>query len=153
MSSLQDKTNELKNNSMIGDMIAQEKPQTKKQPQLKPETKQAVGRAFIKVLDEINKEQNKYKCKNGDTHSDNFAITIKIDADIEQFLRNIDVITFIETAKTGEIETITKNEYVNDLIRKDMLRMLNIPNETDPNKWIKAYKDYAKKHGVKDRDD
>ena len=151
MSSLQDKMQELKNNSLVGDMIAQ--PQKKEQPQLKKETKQAITKAVVNVLDEIDKQANKYKWKNDENHRDNFAITFKIDADIEQYLRNIDVITFIETAKTGEIQTITKNEYVNNLIRQDMLRMLNIPNETDPNKWIKAYKDYAEKHGVKDRTD
>lgn len=101
------------------------------------------------------KINTKYKCKNGKNDVDNFAITIKIDADIEQYFRNIEAVSIIETLKTKgaiDVKTTNKKEYINDLIRADMLKTLNVsPNESDPNKWIDAYKKYASEYGIRDQ--
>lgn len=112
----------------------------------------SVGKASKQVMDNF---KTSYKCKNGNDDKDNFAITIKIDADIEQYFRNIEAVSVIEAIKSkGEIDikTTNKKEYINNLIRADMLRTLNISqNETDPNKWIDAYKKYASEYGIKDQ--
>ena len=52
-----------------------------------------------------------HKKTNGTNKKDNYSITFKIDADIEDYLKNI-----------LWINRKTKNEYVNDLIRADMIK-------------------------------
>lgn len=76
---------------------------------------------------------------------ENYTITFKIDADIEDFLKNISYISFIETQTKG----IDATEYVNNLIRQDMLKILKVDaSEKDPNKWIDAYNKYKSKKGL-----
>ena len=62
---------------------------------------------------------------NGINKKDNYAITFKIDADVEDYLRNITWINFIES----RIET-NMNKYINDLIRKEMYSLLGISKNT-----------------------
>ena len=106
----------------------------------------------------ITKDNYKYKDKtpnkNGQLSKDkNYTITFKIDADIEQYLKNIDKITFIENIKKGkEPQGKDATTYVNDLIRADLKRLLNIAdNEDDFNKWVKGYKEYANKNHLQDK--
>lgn len=151
---------ELNNNSIIGGFIAPQESQKESHTEPKPiketnsttdkkELSEGVKKAIIKGVDIA---VNGYKYKNGKNASDNYALTFKIDADLEQYLKNIEIITFIDTMRTGEIQSTTKNEYVNDLIRADLKKRLGIKaSETDPNKWIDAYKEYCKKYGVKDK--
>ena len=87
----------------------------------------------------IDNDKGKY------SKDDNYTITFKIDADIEDYLKNISYISFIETQTKG----IDATEYVNKLIREDMLKTLNIDaSEKDPNKWIDAYNKYKSKKGL-----
>lgn len=58
---------------------------------------------------------------NGRNKKDNYTITFKIDADVEDYLKNVIWIKFIE----NRIET-NITEYVNDLIRKDMFKIIGI---------------------------
>lgn len=81
--------------------------------------------------------------KNNKNKTDNYAITFKIDADIDDFLKNIEVVTFIETMKVGEIESITKTTYVNKLIREDMLRIFKENN-------VSTWEDYKEKFSIKE---
>lgn len=147
---------ELKSNSIIGGFIAQEPDKEVKQDAEKqdkktsnPVIKKAIN-TMIKTLDDIN---NRYKYKNGVDKNQNYTFSLKIDADIEQFLKHIDTITFIESFENkGETKSTPKNDYINDLIRQDMLKRLNIkPDEDNPDVWINAYNDYAKKYGLKDK--
>ena len=155
---------ELENNSIIGGFIAPqenpniapkeshtEKKKAKKGNSTKDDKK--LTDAFIKgALQGADEILNGYKYKNGKNASDNYALTFKIDADLEQYLKNIEIITFIDTMQTGEIQSTTKNEYVNDLIRADLKKRLGIKqSELNPNTWIDAYKEYCKKYGVKDK--
>lgn len=80
--------------------------------------------------------------KNGKNQQDNYAITFKIDADIDDYLKNIEVVTFIETMKLGEIESLTKTAYVNKLIREDMLKTFRENN-------VSSWEDYREKHKIK----
>lgn len=156
MSSKRDIKSELSNNSIIGGFIAKEpEKDAKKNVKKDNSTKQdqAIKKAFTtmgKMLDDI---KNRYKYKNGIDKNQNYTFSLKIDADIEQFLKHIDTITFIESFENkGETKSTPKNDYINDLIRQDMLKRLNIkPDEDNPDVWINAYNDYAKKYGLKDK--
>ena len=97
---------------------------------------------FIKGIDQ---SINGYKYKNGKDKTNNYTITFKIDADVEDYLKNIGYISFIENKTKG----IDATEYVNNLIRADMLKTLNIDaSEQDFNKWIDAYNKYKSKNGL-----
>ena len=114
----------------------------KKTPKTSKEYKQKL--AVVKE-DIINKmDHSNYKFKNADTKRDNATITIKLDADIEQFLLNIQWIKFIE-----DRESINETEYINRLIRADLKRTLKIPQDAnDPKQWINAYNEYAKSNRI-----
>lgn len=90
----------------------------------------------------MNKNKD-IKKANGINKSDNYAITFKIDADIEDYLRNIMWIKFIESR-----ETTNMNEYVNNLIRKEMCKLLEI-NENSKQETIKSkWYEYKRKNSL-----
>lgn len=155
--------NDLKNNSIINGFIApsQEPIKSQKESHTEPkpikETNSTTDKKELSesvkkgLLNGIDIALNGYKYKNGKDKNKNYTITFKIDADIEGFLKNIDKITFINSMETGQVETTTATDYVNELIRADLKKRFNIASdETDPNKWIDAYNKYAKKYGLKD---
>lgn len=79
------------------------------------------------------------------TKTDNKAITIKIDADIEGYLNNIAVITFIDSIKQGkQPKSINQTEFINQLIRKDLIKRLNLKDnasdEVINSEWLKYKK-------------
>lgn len=80
---------------------------------------------------------------NGINKNDNYTITFKIDADLEDYLRNITWINFIES----RIET-NMNKYVNTLIRQEMLKLLGLneyaSDETIKSKWY----EYKRKNNL-----
>ena len=84
------------------------------------------------------------KLKNGDNKNSNYTITFKIDADIEDYLKNIDKITFIESVKSGEIESTTRTDFVNNLIRDEFYKLIGASKKDDADtikaKWLQ-YKD------------
>lgn len=167
---LDNKIDELKNNSVFSSFYTQNETNTKPKDNqdiksitddIKKDTQAKLDKAtkgnknmqdaILKSVDVLVNGDKSYKYKNKSNASNNYAITFKIDADLEQYLKNIEIITFIDTMQTGTIKSTTKNEYVNDLIRADLKKRLNIPqDETNPNKWIDAYKDYCKKYGITD---
>ena len=80
---------------------------------------------------------------NGINKNDNYTITFKIDADIEDYLRNVAWISFLES----RIET-NMNKYVNQLIKNDMLQLLGLSrNETDETIKSKWY-EYKRKNNL-----
>lgn len=108
----------------------------------KKEVSEQVIKGMVNAMDKV---VNGYKYKNGVDKKDNYTITFKIDADIEDYLKNIGYISFIENKTKG----LDATEYVNALIREDMLKTLNIDaSEKDPNKWIDAYNKYKSKKGL-----
>jgi len=84
------------------------------------------------------------KKANGINKNNNYAITFKIDADITDYLKNIEKITFIESAKSGKIESITRTEFVNKLIREQFYNLIGVSDkdsaDTINKKWLE-YKD------------
>lgn len=105
--------------------------------------------------DKEPKDKYKYKKVNKEgnlTKEGNYTITFKIDADIEQYLKHIDKITFIDVLEGKATESQDATNYVNELIRADLKRRLKLAdNEQDFNKWVNGYKELAKKYKLDDK--
>lgn len=88
-----------------------------------------------------NTSDDNKKYKNGVNLNDNYTITFKIDADIEDYLKNIEKIAFIESIKSGKIDSTTRTEFVNDLIREQYYKLIGASDEDTAedinNKWLK----------------
>jgi len=67
----------------------------------------------------------------------NYSITFKIDADIEDYLKNI-----------LWINRKNKNQYVNDLIREDMLKRLNLNADATYEEIQKEWDKYKKANNI-----
>lgn len=67
----------------------------------------------------------------------NYALTFKIDADIDDYLKNI-----------LWINRKTKNQYVNDLIRADMLKTLKLKDTASYEELTKAWQEYKKANNI-----
>lgn len=81
------------------------------------------------------------KYKNGKDYNDNYTFSLKIDADVEDFISNIDMVMFIETSKTGKTKSTTKREYMNQLIREKML-------ETYKSNKVSNWQEYKTKNNI-----
>lgn len=88
------------------------------------------------------------KLKNGDNKNSNYTITIKIDADIEDYFKNIDKITFIESVKSGKIESITRTEFINDLIRKEFYKLIKASDKDSDDKIASKWLEYKDKNNL-----
>ena len=130
--SKQDKAKEINTNSIISGFIATETDTT---PQTKRVVKQTISNTNNKLKNSINKNNN-------------YTITFKIDADIDDYLKNIDKITFIESVKSGKIKSTTKTEFVNQLIREQFYKLIgaSIKDDSDTinNKWT----EYKNKNNI-----
>ena len=94
-------------------------------------------------------EENKKKRENDPTlttdekgnrnRNNNYAITIKIDEDLREYFTKIEWVKMLT-----ERESTTKNKYINNLVRQDMLSKLNL-NENATNEQIKKAWDNFKK--------
>jgi len=117
-------------NSIVGGFIA---PQT--QPKVSNITKTEVSTPTKPKLD----AKQIAKFKNGVNLNSNYTITIKIDADLEDYLKNIDKITFIESKKNGKISSTTKTDFINDYIRDRFYKLINASDKDTPqdikDKW------------------
>lgn len=100
-----------------------------------------------KVLSDLNNVIDKLKV-NGKNKKDNYTITFKIDADIDDYLKNIDKITFIETAKSGKINSKTKTQFINDLIREQMYKLLDVKSTDDADTINKKWLNYKNKNNI-----
>jgi hypothetical protein len=80
---------------------------------------------------------------NGKNKNDNYTITFKIDADVEDYLKNITWINFIES----RIET-NMNKYVNNLIRQEMYKLLNISNNASAEEVNSKWYEYKRKNNL-----
>lgn len=80
---------------------------------------------------------------NGKNKNDNYTITFKIDADVEDYLRNITWINFIES----RIET-NMNKYVNNLIRQEMYKLLGLNNNANEEEAKQKWYEYKRKNNL-----
>lgn len=84
------------------------------------------------------------------TKKDNKAITIKIDADIEGYLNNISVITFIDSIKQGkQPQSINQTEYINQLIRQDLIKRLGLKDNASDEVLSAKWLEYKKANNLK----
>ena len=77
------------------------------------------------------------KLKNNTNKLANYTITFKIDADVEDYLKNI-----------LWINRKTRTEYVNELIRDDMKSLLKVKPNANDNELLKAWEDYKKANNI-----
>lgn len=90
----------------------------------------------------MNKEKD-IKKVNGKNKKDNYTITFKIDADVEDYLKNIVWIMFMES----RIET-NMNKYINDLIRKEMYQLLGISKNSTSAEARSKWYEYKRKNNL-----
>lgn len=86
---------------------------------------------------------------NGVNKKDNYTITFKIDADIEDYLKNIEMIAFIESYKRGRIESTTKTNYVNSLIRQDFIDFLELDENATSDEMLLKWLEYKRENNMK----
>lgn len=131
-------------NSLVGGFIApqqtaSETPKKEVKKDIKPIEK-------VNVSDDIKKT---YDAKSGNYNkTNNYTITFKIDADIDDYLKNIDKITFIESVKSGKIESTTKTEFVNNLIREQYYKLIGASNKDDADTINKKWLEYKDKNNL-----
>ena len=112
------------------------------------ETKEEVKEDTKEIVNITKPIVNNGKLKNGDNKNANYTITIKIDADIEDYFKNIDKITFIESVKSGKIESITRTEFINDLIRKEMYKLIKASDKDNADKIASKWLEYKTKNNL-----
>lgn len=139
-------------NSLVSGFIATEPPKEvidtpKVNPKAKKEPKQVKEIVNKEIVNISTTDDNKltYDAKQGRYNkTNNYTITFKIDEDIKDYLKLIDKITFIESAKSGKIKSTTRTEFVNDLIRDEFYKLIGASKKDDANtiktKWL-TYKD------------
>ena len=150
------KKDDMKNslNSLVGGFIAPMQPiseDTKKESIKQEDTKkdekvENKSSKKITVSEDIKKT---YDAKSGNYNkTNNYTITFKIDADIDDYLKNIDKITFIESIKSGKIESTTKTEFVNNLIREQYYKLIGASKKDDADTINKKWLDYKSKNNL-----
>jgi len=138
--SKQDKAKEINTNSIISGFIAPQPTASDKADN----TKKVISKKEV-FNDIAPSKSTNNKLKNNINKSNNYTITFKIDADIDDYLKNIDKITFIESIKSGKIESTTKTEFVNNLIREQFYKLIGVSVKDDADtinqKWLKYKED------------
>ena len=74
---------------------------------------------------------------NGTNKKDNYTITIKIDAGVEEYLRNIEIVSILQDRRNT-----TKNQYINDLIKADIIKRLGLSKNASNIEIKKAWDTY-----------
>lgn len=85
-----------------------------------------------------------HKKTNGTNKKDNYAITFKIDADIDDYLKNIEWVKYIECKE----KNTNKNKYVNELIRQDMIKTLKLKSNATYDEIQTAWENYKKANNI-----
>ena len=73
----------------------------------------------------------------------NYAVSIKIDEDLKEYLKKISWILFISERESKNI-----NQYINDLIRVDMLKRLNLKSNVTYEQIQKEWENYKKANNI-----
>lgn len=98
-------------------------------------------------------EENKKKRENDPTlttdekgnrnRNNNYAITIKIDEDLREYFTKIEWVKMLT-----ERESTTKNKYINNLVRQDMLNKLNLKENATDEQIKKAWDNFKKANNI-----
>lgn len=131
--------------SLVSGFIAPQPIEDKTPKASKETTKKEVLDTSITTNNIIIDDKTKSKYKNGLNLNDNYTITFKIDADIEDYLKSIEKIAFIESVKSGKINSTTRTEFVNNQIREQYYKLIGASDkdsiETINKKWLKYKSD------------
>lgn len=73
----------------------------------------------------------------------NYAITIKIDEDLKDYLSKIEWVKML----SDRVST-NKNQFINDLIRTDMIKRLNLREDATYEEMQKAWAKYKKANNI-----
>lgn len=133
--------NSIKNSLVSGFIAKEEKPQQEKPKEEIKEVKKNSKKS--NEIENIDVPKNP-TLKDGETITGNSTVSFKIDADIEEYFKNIDKITFIESIKQGKPKSLTKKELLNSLIRREFYKLIGASDKDTSDsiekKWLK-YKD------------
>lgn len=88
---------------------------------------------------EVDKKENKidHKKNNGINKNDNYTLNIKIDSDLEDYFKNI-----------LWVNRKTKSQYVNDLIRKEMLETLGLKENATYEEVQEKWQEYKRVNNI-----
>ena len=75
----------------------------------------------------------KIRYSNGKNLKNNKQVSFKVDEELKDFIQNVIYIT---------TRPNTKTDYINFLIRKDMLEILNLPANTSSETMLESWKEY-----------
>lgn len=115
---------------------------TKQEPAPVKETKKAPTKTNLKKSDTI--DHTKTRDKDGRVNkTNNFAVSIKIDEDLKDYLAKIEWVKII-----SDRENTNKTKYVNDLIRADMLKRLNLDDNATYEQTQREWAKYKKANNI-----
>lgn len=131
-------------NSLVGGFIApqqtaSETPKKEDKKEIKPKDKIIVSDDNKKTFDAKSGNYNK---------KNNYTITFKIDEDLKDYFKNIEKIAFIESVKSGKIESITKTEFVNNFIREQYYKLIGASVKDDAETINKKWLEYKNKNSL-----
>lgn len=81
--------------------------------------------------------------KGNRNRNNNYAITIKIDEDLHEYFYKIEWVKMLT-----ERESITKNKYINKLVRQDMLKKLNLKENATNEQVKKAWEKFKQDNNI-----
>lgn len=73
----------------------------------------------------------------------NYAINVKIDEDLKEYLTKIEWILYFSNK-----QDVSKNKYINNLIRQDMLKRLNLKDNATYEQVQTAWDNYKKTNNI-----
>lgn len=93
--------------------------------------------------DTIDHTKTKDKKTGNFNKKNNYAVSIKIDEDLKDYLSKIEWVKML----SDRVST-NKNKYINDLIRADMLKRLNLKDNATYEETQKAWDNYKKANNI-----
>lgn len=80
---------------------------------------------------------------NGRNKNDNYKIQFNIDDDITDYFKNIQWVYFLEKRRD-----MNMTQYINCLIRKDMLELLKLDDKATPQEIKTKWYEYKRKNNI-----
>ena len=101
------------------------------------ETKKEIKSKKNDIIDHTKTKDSKGRVNK----TNNYAITIKIDEDLKDYLSKIEWVKMLS-------DRVSTNKYINDLIRADMLKRLNLNEDATYEDMQKAWDKYKKANNI-----
>lgn len=107
------------------------------------DTTKAKSKTNTNKSDTIDHTKTKDKKTGNFNKKNNYAVSIKIDEDLKDYLSKIEWVKML----SDRVST-NKNKYINDLIRADMLKRLNLKDNATYEETQKAWDNYKKANNI-----